>query len=178
VSAPEFLAKMEEVLGLPWTSVMAIRDEADWSFTIKIHAILETALNYALVKQLQNDRLAKLISYLPTNSNPNDTKAGKLGFIRVYEILPDNDCKFIASLSEARNRMAHESKNLGWTIEDWLKTFENDTTRNRFFASAAKVRATEVAEISRLTDEARANALNLARDGYHRRQNRDATMGA
>lgn len=115
---------------------MAIQEEADWSFSIKIHAILEATLNYALVHQLHNLDLGDLISKLPTS----DMKSGKLAFVRSYGILPDNDCQFIRSISEIRNRMAHNSKHLGSTISDYVGSLESEKAKTNFFKYIAGVR--------------------------------------
>src|SRR4051812_1454909 len=96
-------AKLErwvtETIGIKKKLLLSLDHDDDWTFVIKMHGILEAALNHLLLVQFDNAVLDKVVSKLPTASEQN----GKLAFIRALDLLPKDCCVFVKSFSEVRS---------------------------------------------------------------------------
>ena len=92
----------------------------DWTFIIKLHAMIEAGLNHMLLKQFNNEELSKVIARLET-SNP---KTGKLAFIKAFKILPEEYILFIRNLSEIRNFCVHDPKNFSYNLKEDVGSYE------------------------------------------------------
>src|SRR5205809_316168 len=79
----------------------------DWTLIVKLHAMVETALNAALVKQVAAPKLANVIAKLDTSN----TATGKVAFAKALEILDRSSIVFLQKLSELRNLCVHDIRN-------------------------------------------------------------------
>jgi len=59
-------------------------DKLDWSFVIKLHALLETAVSQLLVHALGGEELVDVFSALEMSN----IKTGKLAFVKTLGLLP------------------------------------------------------------------------------------------
>ena len=64
----------EEVLG---------QTENDWTYIVKLHAMIETALNNALIRQFNSPDLSRVIAKLDTSN----AATGKVAFAKALKIL-------------------------------------------------------------------------------------------
>ena len=94
--------------------VEVIKD--DWLLIIKLHALVETALNTALIKHLQAPELAKIIGKLET-SNP---ATGKVAFAKALNILAPDSAAFLQKLSELRNFCVHDVRNFSFELDKYI----------------------------------------------------------
>lgn len=76
----------------------------DWGLIVKLHAMLETALNTSIVKELSRPELESVIIRLDT-SNP---KIGKVAFAKALKIVSHDSSVFLQQLSELRNFCVHD----------------------------------------------------------------------
>lgn len=95
-----------------------LREEDDWSFVIKLHAVFEAVLAQALVTHVGNDDLADVFSRIDIS----DTKKGKIAFARRLKIINDTEYKFIAHLSELRNMLVHNIKNVEFSFDSYVRS--------------------------------------------------------
>jgi hypothetical protein len=79
----------------------------DWILIIKLHAMIETGLNAALVSRFGTPELSRVVAKLDT-SNP---ATGKVAFAKALKILPKHSVTFIQKLSELRNLCVHDTRN-------------------------------------------------------------------
>ncbi len=118
---------MEESLGVPLTALFnTFKNDDDWTFVIKIHAIIEAALNQILITQMGNPSLDRIIEKLETNNR----RTGKIAFIRAYDLLPDKACLFIRLLSEIRNDAVHDARNFGLNLNDYARGLSKENRAN------------------------------------------------
>src|SRR5215813_11267638 len=96
------LEELEARLGLPNGFCERLRLEDDWSFFIKLHALLESALTSLLAAKV-NPNLHNTFSKLEMSRE--DT--GKVAFARALGLLHQADRRYIRSLSEIRNVLVH-----------------------------------------------------------------------
>jgi len=96
-------------------------DESDWSFVIKLHALLETAVSQLLVHSLARKELTDVFASLEMSH----TKTGKLAFVKALDLLPKAHLDFIRTLSELRNQLAHRVKNVSFNITEHFSVERN-----------------------------------------------------
>ncbi len=110
--------EIEDEVGIPKGFFKDLLDEDDWSFIIKIHALVEALISFQIVKSLHKEELSSVISFLELSNN----RTGKLAFVKNLDILPKKFRRFIKNLSEIRNAFTHNVSNIGVTIDEYFKT--------------------------------------------------------
>jgi uncharacterized protein YutE (UPF0331/DUF86 family) len=111
------LDRLERDCDLPSGFCLAFlqkKDESDWSFVIKLRALLETAVSQLLVHALARKELADVFASLEMSH----TKTGKLAFVKALDLLPKAHLDFIRALSELRNQLAHRVKSVSFKITE------------------------------------------------------------
>lgn len=84
----------------------------DWSFVIKIHALLEAALTHLLASELERPELTDILSKIETS----DKRAGKVAFVKALKLLDEDHRRFINALSELRNVLVHDIRNTSFSF--------------------------------------------------------------
>jgi len=112
----EILDDLETGLTLPSGFLRDLLNEGDWSFVIKCHALVESALTHMLSTTL-DARLAEPMGRLNISG-----RAGKLSFVEALELLDDHQRTFIRKLAELRNSVVHDVKNVGFTFAGHVAT--------------------------------------------------------
>jgi hypothetical protein len=91
-----------------------IEEESDWALIIKVHALIEAAVSELLTASFGNQGLNNTFSYLELSNK----RSGKMAFVSALNLL-DEDCRrYISSLSELRNRLVHNIKNVEFQLHD------------------------------------------------------------
>jgi hypothetical protein len=120
------LARLERDCDLPRGFCLGLLQESDWSFVIKLHALLESAVSQLLVNAVARKELADVFASLEMSN----TKTGKLAFVKALELLPKAHLDFIRALSELRNQLAHRVKNVSFDLTGhFLRERENRDAR-------------------------------------------------
>ena len=96
----------------------------DWMLIIKLHALIEAALNSVLLKHLGAPELERVIAKLDTSN----TATGKVAFAKALKILTNGMVVFIQRLSELRNLCVHDVRNFDFDLNNH---FENLPTAER-----------------------------------------------
>lgn len=121
------IESLESSLGVPAGFYANLRRDDDWSFVIKLHALLEASIAFLLANviskaynelappDLHRGDLRELFSWLDM-SNP---RTGKVSFLKALGLLDKPHRRFIVTLSELRNVLAHDVRNVGSTILDY-----------------------------------------------------------
>ena len=122
------LLEMDAAVGLPRGFLVRLLDEDDWSFVVKIHAVLEAAVSQLLGEALGDPRLRHALEYLPMG----ESKTGKLALAASLDLISTQEKKFIKTVSELRNRLAHGIRDIGFTFEAELK--HQDKNQKKIFA--------------------------------------------
>ncbi|GKS63878.1 hypothetical protein YTPLAS72_11820 [Nitrospira sp.] len=112
---------LEAQLGLPSGFLEGLRTEDDWSFIIKIHALIEAAVSHLLCTALGNDRLIDVFSCLDLS----DKRRGKMAFAGALSLLGKSDRRFVSSLSELRNTLVHDVKNVGFSLSKHVAAMDS-----------------------------------------------------
>lgn len=83
----EVAVQFEKELSLPNNFFLNLLNEDDWSFVIKLHAVLEAATTFLLVRISRNENLETLFS----NIELSNKKTGKIAFLEAYNLLEADD---------------------------------------------------------------------------------------
>lgn len=132
----EILSELESKLKLPDKFYLNLLNEDDWSFIIKLHALIEASLTTTLSEILKlslqeyidakNIELNNFFSRLDTS----DKTTGKLAFVKGLELLGDDYRGFIHHLSKMRNKFVHDISNVGSTIDNYLMTLDSNVKKD------------------------------------------------
>ena len=129
----ELTAWMRKQFG--WSSEKKHLWKDDWTLIVKLHAMIETCLNGALVKELDRTGLASVIAKLDT-SNPS---TGKVAFAKALGgIMPKDSAVFLQKLSELRNLCVHDVRNFDFNLIDHL-TQIGKAKRNDFLKACRRM---------------------------------------
>jgi len=118
-SAPAFF---EKELGLPAGFFDSLLHEDDWGFVIKLHAFFEGVITQLLIKALSRESLGDVLSQLPLS----DKTTGKMIFVRDLKLLDARPRKFISDLSDLRNSLVHNVKNVQFNFVDYVKGLDKN----------------------------------------------------
>jgi len=113
------LSVIEQQLRLPDRFFRNIRAEDDWSFIIKIHALFEAAVSDQVCEKLNRPELKDVMSCLELS----DSRRGKVAFADALGMLGDGTVArrhrgFIRHLSELRNKLAHDPRNVNFDLRE------------------------------------------------------------
>jgi hypothetical protein len=117
----ESITNLEEDLGIPSGFYVKLREESDWSFIIKLHALIECAVAEQLTRTFRRPELADVFSRLELSNS----KTGKIALIGAMNLLPKPHIVFIQKLSELRNQLAHNVKNVSLDLADFFKRMKD-----------------------------------------------------
>ena len=101
------ILELQDKLSLPTDFFKKLLEEDDWSFIIKLHALVEAACTDLLLHRFDEPSLKNIISRLELSNKT----FGKLAFIKELELLGDTNRRYISSLSEWRNNFVHNVQN-------------------------------------------------------------------
>jgi hypothetical protein len=122
------IVEMEKATGVrPGFFPSLITDKTDdWSYVIKLHALIEAALTHLLTTAANKPEMAQVYALLDTS----DLRKGKAAFARGLDLLSMDEIKFVRALSEMRNKFVHDVKNAGMTIEQWYAAMDDNQKKN------------------------------------------------
>lgn len=92
--------------------------ENDWSFIIKVHALIEAAISHLLTEHLRKPELADLFSRLDISNKVT----GKAAFVKALGLLGEPERRFISSMSELRNKLVHDVRNVNFDLSEYVET--------------------------------------------------------
>jgi hypothetical protein len=118
------IAVMEEQMQVPAGTFLALRDDSDWACIIKLHALIEGAVSTVLATTL-DPRLKRAFERLPLS----DRDVGKVVFASQLGLLSDGHAKFVRMLSELRNRLVHNPRNMTFTLKAYIESLDRNQQR-------------------------------------------------
>ncbi len=122
----EITDKLEPELGLPHNFFDAIHEGDDWSFIIKLHAVFEAATTYLLVHKIGVPDLEDVFSKIELSNK----RTGKISFLKAMQILNTEDRRYISLLSEIRNFIVHDIKNVKFNMESYVSKMDQNQRKN------------------------------------------------
>ena len=127
------LDALERDLGLPNEFFDSLLEEDDWSFIIKIHALVESAVTYMLAHQPGLRALGDVLGRLDLN----DPKKGKVAVAKALNLLDPGDRSFIRALAELRNDLVHNISSVNFDLGHYVHS--RDSQQKKSFAFSFSV---------------------------------------
>jgi hypothetical protein len=104
----------------------------DWTLIVKLHAMIETGLNGAILLHLSEPALEPIIAKLDTSNQAT----GKVAFAKALKIIPKASAIFIQQLSEFRNYCVHDIQHFDFDLQKHLDGMKPD--RKKQFTKAVR----------------------------------------
>lgn len=114
----DIVEESEPLLGLEKGFFRKLLSEDDWSFVIKTHALIESALTRLIETTVRPEPLGEFV----TTFDLSGGRHSKVELLRRCDLIEDPEAKFVRGLSKIRNRLVH---NVRYTSCD-LSKFVND----------------------------------------------------
>ncbi|MDH3672581.1 MAG: hypothetical protein OES46_15730 [Gammaproteobacteria bacterium] len=124
------VSTLTKALGMPGGFYFNLIRQDDWSFIIKLHALIEAAITHLLVEATNNKELEDIFSRLELSN----MKTGKLAFAHKYDLIDKQTITFIRTISEIRNEFVHKIGNVGLKLDKYLSSLSKDK-RNNFYSA-------------------------------------------
>ncbi len=122
----EFQTWLAEHVGLTPAMLATLQEsDDDWTFIIKIHAMIEVALNHMLIGKLNRPELNEIISGLNIPG-----KAGKVTMALALGLLTQHQANFISRMSFLRKRMVHDIQHFDFDLKLFLFGLKPDQLEN------------------------------------------------
>ena len=128
VASLAFLLDIEKTLSLPETFVEKPINEDDWSFIIKLHALLEASVTHMPMEKFCEPSLVAVFSRLEMTN----FQSGKMAFVGRLDLLDKPSRNFIQKLSELRNQFVHDVANVNNSFDTFFGALP-ETRRNEYF---------------------------------------------
>jgi hypothetical protein len=110
------VTQIEQEIGLEQGFLNSIYGgEDDWSFILKLHALLDSALTLSIGKAIGHRRLDPVIARLPLSG-----KAGKRAFALALHALSRQEDGLLDAIGRVRNRLAHDPTHAKFTLRTYL----------------------------------------------------------
>jgi len=128
------LHKLERKIGIKDGFFDRLIEDDDWSFIIKLNAVIETSLSMVLTEMFTKS----IKRYSPTiqknvdftdvfyKMQTGNEKQGKLNFVKACGILDDKSINKVIYLASIRNRLAHDIKNVNFNLLEYYNSLSND----------------------------------------------------
>jgi hypothetical protein len=100
--------------------------EDDWSFVVKIHALVEAAVTHALVARTGLTTAEDFFANLELSGS----RVGKLVLTKALDLLRSDERRFVHSLSELRNFFVHDVKNVGVDLKQYFGALSKDKRKH------------------------------------------------
>lgn len=113
-------------LGLPADFYRRLILEDDWSFAIKLNALVEAACSDALAARLHAPELSTCLASLDLGHS----KHGKVALLRALGVLEKEQASVLQTLYEIRNTLAHNICQVNFTFESYLDGLEQKKKTN------------------------------------------------
>ena len=112
---------LEEKLGLDKHFFQDLLEEDDWSFIIKLHTLIESAVTFLLIYHLKENGLNQIISRLELSNKTS----GKIAYLKSLDLLGKDSRRFISTLSELRNKIVHDVRNCKFSLKNFISSLED-----------------------------------------------------
>ena len=117
----------EKRLGLTPGFNFKLLEEDDWSFLIKISALVEAACTHTLAHKFGYPELEDSLARLDQGAS----KIGRISLLKKTGALYDNQAKTLTALANLRNLAAHDIKNVDFKLKEHIAN-HNKQQRTKF----------------------------------------------
>lgn len=120
------LITYETKIGVERNFFCSLLNESDWSFIIKLHALFEAACTNLISHHLNEPELINVISRLELSGRTT----GKIAFLSSLGLLEKRNRRYISDLSELRNTLVHDVKNVNFDLNEFIEKCDNPKVKH------------------------------------------------
>jgi hypothetical protein len=120
------VAALERDVGLAQGIYRRLLDEDDWSFVIKLHALLESAMTFLLATRFRDERLHEVFARMELGTRAT---AGRVSFAMALGLLSQRERRFVAALTELRTSLLPSFEFTRFTFKSYLAGLDVDARR-------------------------------------------------
>jgi hypothetical protein len=117
--------KLCGLFGLPKDFFDELLENDDWTFVIRIHALLEPAVTWALDDHFRAHQISDFIGDLSLSG-----RTSKLTLIESFDILGSDATTFIKAVSTIRNRVVHNIRHIRFDLPRYIADLAPDKKRD------------------------------------------------
>jgi hypothetical protein len=111
----ELIAAFEREQSLPDGFLNEMHQEDDWSFIVKLHALIEAGVTQILINHFGDTRLDDTFASMALGG-----RHGKLSLVKTLALLPDYNIAFVRRLNDIRNTVVHKISNVTFNISTYI----------------------------------------------------------
>jgi hypothetical protein len=115
------LAEMEPRLGLPNGFIVRLLNDDDWSFVIKMHALLESTVTVVLANLFHHDEVQNALAQVEMHH--------KIKMLSALNVFSSAERGALRALSTLRNDLVHNVEQVTFSFTEYLK---NSDARKNF----------------------------------------------
>lgn len=124
----EGIKNLERELDVREDFFVSLKEVDDWTFIIKLHSLMESAITYLLVNY---DNLKGAEEFL-SRIELSNINTGKIALAKQLGLLSVPEITYIRSLSTLRNTLIHDVKNVNFEFQQYLKGLDKNQKKNFF----------------------------------------------
>jgi len=119
----EGVAGLEREFELPKGFVQGLLKEDDWSFVIKLHALIEASVAHMLTARL-GENLSEFVHGMSLRG-----RTSKLNLAKALGYLDSGAVSFVGMLADLRNSLAHGVSNLTFSFRAYLTGLDDESLK-------------------------------------------------
>lgn len=96
-----------------------LKEESDWSFVIKLHALFEAAIAHVINHKLNRPELQEFVERLNMHGSTS-----KIALGAALKVLQPQDARFVGVLSAIRNDCVHHVRNVAFRFDEYVGGLE------------------------------------------------------
>lgn len=116
------VAEFEKILALPERFYYSLLQEDDWSFVIKLHALIEAAATQAICTAINCPELIDNIATLDIGN----AQHGKIKLMTTLKVITAEQAGVLRQLTELRNHLVHRIQNVGFSFGTYLTELSDE----------------------------------------------------
>ena len=155
MSIPNSVNEIEKVVGTREGFFEDLLNKDDWSFVIKLHAFFESICTQLLLFHFNQPDLKSIFGRLELS----DKTTGKIAFLEKLGLISKENRRYIASLSELRNKLVHDVFNCEFKFSEYVEILNSDKIKS--LAISFSPFETFVGETSKLGPQGDGNKKEL-----------------
>ncbi len=131
-TTPKVIGDIESELGIGPGFFLSLVTESDWSFVIKLHALIEAAFTFLIsqtisisIRDFTSDELdLTFLSRMLAWMDLSGKRVGKLALSKSLGLVFEHQVRFVSRLSELRNELVHDVRNVSFNFETYTSRLD------------------------------------------------------
>ena len=121
----DFVVTLEADLGVPRSFLVKLPLDDEWSFVIKVAALVEAAVSELLLSAIPDERIHPQFAKMKLRG-PD----GKIAFLTALGLLSREQRRFIDELYSLRNAIVHDIRRASFTFDEHFSNLSPEQVKN------------------------------------------------